>query len=318
MLRFKSWNPARAHHGAGDFVRDRPAYFPLTCFYLTLMNHQSPLRSWAAASLFCVLTLGGAMAADLGSPLAPSPAPEASPATAAATPEPLPPASPAPMPSVAPEPSPATPVESSAPTPAEAPGVPPAPKPTPRTSIEIDLRKQRAYLLRDGQKIAESPVSSGRSGHLTPTGRFSVSQKDADHYSSLYGTIVNSSGRVVRSGADSEMRVPKGCRFQRAPMKYFLRFNGAVGTHAGVLPGYPASHGCVRMPLSKAKLFYETVEVGSPVSVYGSTPERGGGGASARSSRKVPVTAQPARQLAPQPTPAPQPARRWFPFWSRP
>jgi hypothetical protein len=55
-------------------------------------------------------------------------------------------------------------------------------------------------------------------------------------------------------------------------MPYFMRFNGAEGMHAGYLPGYPASHGCVRLPDEKAIAFYRAVEVGTPVSVFGRTP----------------------------------------------
>jgi hypothetical protein len=70
------------------------------------------------------------------------------------------------------------------------------------------------------------------------------------------------------------MRVPPGCRFVQAPMPYFMRFNGAEGMHAGYLPGYPASHGCVRLPKEKAIAFFEAVEVGTPVTVFGRTPSR--------------------------------------------
>ncbi len=150
----------------------------------------------------------------------------------------------------------------------------PAPPPSPY-SIEIDLEEQRAYLLKNGRKIAESPISSGREGHETPTGNFSVIQKDLNHFSNLYGKIVEKdSGRVVKSGADAAMPIPKGCEFVPAPMKWFMRFDGAAGMHAGILPGYAASHGCVRMPASKAELFFETVEVGTPVHVFGSAPVR--------------------------------------------
>ncbi len=79
------------------------------------------------------------------------------------------------------------------------------PSPTPRSpySIEIDLEHQRAYLLKDGNKIAVSPISSGRAGHLTPTGNFEIVEKDLNHFSNLYGKIVEAgSGRVVKSGAD--------------------------------------------------------------------------------------------------------------------
>lgn len=193
----------------------------------------------------------------------------------------------------------------------------PTPKPTPRTSIEIDLQEQKAYLLRDGRKIAESPISSGRSGHLTPRGNFAVSQKDVNHKSSLYGKIVDkSTGRVVVAGADSSMAVPRGCKFVPAPMKYFLRFEGAAGLHAGILPGYPASHGCVRMPAAKAKLFYSTVEIGSPVHVFGSTPTRSLASRSSRASSR-PRIAQVVEEPVAMPMPPPVERRGWFPFFRR-
>lgn len=50
-----------------------------------------------------------------------------------------------------------------------------------------------------------------------------------------------------------------------------MEFSPAVGMHAGYLPGYPASHGCVRMPRDAAALFYERVHTGTPVTVVGST-----------------------------------------------
>jgi hypothetical protein len=54
-------------------------------------------------------------------------------------------------------------------------------------------------------------------------------------------------------------------------MPYFVEFSPAVGMHAGYLPGYPASHGCVRMPRDLAALFFERVQIGTPVTVVGST-----------------------------------------------
>ena len=76
----------------------------------------------------------------------------------------------------------------------------------------------------------------------------------------------------VVSDADVDMRVPRGGKFIPAPMHYFMRFHGADGMHAGYLPGYPASHGCVRMPEQMAIAFFNAVEVGTPVRVFGRTP----------------------------------------------
>ena len=118
----------------------------------------------------------------------------------------------------------------------------------------------------------QSPISSGRYGHLTETGSFKVIEKERSHSSSIYGKIVDASGRTVIADADVDMHVPRGCRFIPAPMPYFMRFHGSDGMHAGYLPGYPASHGCVRMPDQMAIAFYNAVDVGTPVTVFGRTP----------------------------------------------
>ncbi len=121
----------------------------------------------------------------------------------------------------------------------------------------------------------QSPISSGRYGHLTETGSFKVIEKERNHSSSIYGKIVDANGRTVVTDADVDMKVPTGCRFVPAPMPWFMRFHGADGMHAGYLPGYPASHGCVRMPDQLAVAFYNAVDVGTPVTVFGRTPRTG-------------------------------------------
>ena len=140
------------------------------------------------------------------------------------------------------------------------------------TSVEIDLQEQRAYLLDNGRPVLASPISSGRYGHLTKTGSFTVLEKERDHYSSMYGKIVDANGNTVVNDADADMRVPRGGKFIPAPMRYFMRFDGADGMHAGYLPGYAASHGCVRMPEQYAIAFFNAVRVGTPVTVFGRTP----------------------------------------------
>ncbi len=139
-------------------------------------------------------------------------------------------------------------------------------------SVEIDLQQQTAYLIRGREAVLESPISSGRYGHLTETGSFKVIEKERNHNSSIYGKIVDASGRTVVSDADVDMRVPSGGKFIPAPMHNFMRFHGADGMHAGYLPGYPASHGCVRMPEEMASAFFNAVQVGTPVHVFGRTP----------------------------------------------
>jgi lipoprotein-anchoring transpeptidase ErfK/SrfK len=140
------------------------------------------------------------------------------------------------------------------------------------TSVEIDLQGQTAYLLQNGRVVLASPVSTGRYGHLTERGSFKILEKERTHYSSMYGKIVDSRGNTIVADADADMSVPRGGRFIPAPMHYFMRFTGADGMHAGYLPGYPASHGCVRMPEQDAIAFFNAVSVGTPVTVHGRTP----------------------------------------------
>src|SRR5215468_7926896 len=140
------------------------------------------------------------------------------------------------------------------------------------TSVEIDLQEQMAYLLQNGRPVLASPISSGRYGHLTERGSFKILEKERTHYSSMYGKIVDSRGNTIVADADADMPVPKGGKFIPAPMHYFMRFTGADGMHAGYLPGYPASHGCVRMPEQLAIAFFDSVDVGTPVTVFGRTP----------------------------------------------
>jgi lipoprotein-anchoring transpeptidase ErfK/SrfK len=138
--------------------------------------------------------------------------------------------------------------------------------------VEIDLQQQAAFLLRGHGLVLESPISSGRYGHLTQTGSFKVLEKEMNHHSSIYGKIVDRNGKTIIADADIDMKVPAGGKFIPAPMHYFMRFHEADGMHAGYLPGYPASHGCVRMPEQLAIAFYHAVDVGTPVTVFGRTP----------------------------------------------
>lgn len=137
-----------------------------------------------------------------------------------------------------------------------------------RPSVEVDLSEQHAYLKRSGHITASARISSGREGHRTPVGRFSVIRKDEDHRSSLYGDYVDESGHVVRANVDARKdRKPRGSHFLGAPMPFFVEFSPSYGLHAGYLPGVPASHGCIRMPHWKARQFYRAVHVGTPVVV---------------------------------------------------
>ena len=135
--------------------------------------------------------------------------------------------------------------------------------------IVVSIPKQRAYLMIGEEIVADTPVSSGKRGHETPRGHFTVMEKDPNHHSSLYGDFVDRSGRVVRAGVSAHIdSAPSGTHFSGATMKWFLRLTGeGVGMHIGILPGYPASHGCIRESVDGAKLFYDRAKVGTPVDV---------------------------------------------------
>lgn len=135
--------------------------------------------------------------------------------------------------------------------------------------IVVSLPKQRAYLMIGDQIAIDSPISSGKRGHTSPTGDMKVLEKDKNHHSSLYGDYKDSQGRTVRAGVSARAdSAPSGTHFVGAEMRWFLRLTeDGVGMHVGILPGYPASHGCIRMPSQAAELFYSHVKVGTPVQV---------------------------------------------------
>nr|MDQ2868941.1 L,D-transpeptidase family protein [Verrucomicrobiota bacterium] len=113
-----------------------------------------------------------------------------------------------------------------------------------QTHIIVSLGKQRAYLMIGEQILIDSPISSGKRGHTTPSGNLHVMEKDPNHHSSIYGDFIDRSGRVVRAGVSAKIdSAPSGTHFQGAAMTWFMRLTGdGVGMHIGILPGYAASH----------------------------------------------------------------------------
>src|SRR5437667_12896870 len=137
-----------------------------------------------------------------------------------------------------------------------------------KPSITISLGEQRAYFYKSGVLVGVSQLSTGREGLNTPYGHFSVTQKDVNHVSSLFGDYVDSAGNVVVPNVDiTKDPKPPGTHFRGTPMPYFMRIVSGTGLHAGYLPGYPASHGCIRMPEFMAENFFKSVSVGTPVTI---------------------------------------------------
>lgn len=135
--------------------------------------------------------------------------------------------------------------------------------------IEVDLSEQRARIYRTSgpQKllVIETQISSGKSGHSTPTGSFRIGEKLVEKQSSLYGTWVDGGGNAVGGSSEAGLRPAGGAHFVGADMPYWMRINGGIGMHIGIVPDYPASHGCIRVPASVQPLIYSKVGVGTPV-----------------------------------------------------
>src|SRR5437868_3216140 len=132
-------------------------------------------------------------------------------------------------------------------------------------SIKISLGEQRAYFYKSGVLVGVSQLSTGREGLNTPIGNFKITQKDKDHVSSLFGDYVDASGKVVVPNVDIKKDPkPPGTHFQGTPMPYFMRVVAGTGLHAGYLPGYPASLGCICVPEFMAEDFFRSVSVGTP------------------------------------------------------
>jgi lipoprotein-anchoring transpeptidase ErfK/SrfK len=156
-----------------------------------------------------------------------------------------------------------------------------------RPRIIIDLEQQRAYFYKGGRIAGVSVVSTGREGYDTPSGEFRIregydtpsgefriTQKDLTHVSSIYGDYVDRSGQIVMENVDvTKDPRPPGTVFRGAPMPYFLRISGAIGMHAGYLPGYPASHGCIRLPKEMAVHFFQNAPISTPVLIRQESPQ---------------------------------------------
>ncbi len=111
--------------------------------------------------------------------------------------------------------------------------------------VVVNIREQMAYVYRNGLRIGRSTVSTGKTGHETPTGVFTILQKNREHYSNLYNN---------------------------APMPFMQRLTwDGIALHAGKLPGYPASHGCVRLPYAFSELLFGATTTGVTVVIANDT-----------------------------------------------
>ena len=118
--------------------------------------------------------------------------------------------------------------------------------PAGEVEMVVSIPLQRAYVYRGGTLIGVTTVSTGKPGHRTPTGKFDILQKRARHFSNLYNN---------------------------APMPFMQRLTwGGIALHAGQIPGRPASHGCVRLPLDFARNLFAVTRVGASVHIVDQSP----------------------------------------------
>ena len=137
-----------------------------------------------------------------------------------------------------------------------------------RPKIVVHLHEQRAYFYKGKQLVGESNISTGKKGYETPPGKYRVIQKDADHISSEYGDYIDEDGFIIQKNISARKDPkPPGAIFDGAKMPYFLRFTRGYGMHAGFVPRYRASHGCIRMPAEMARHFFEAADEDTPVIV---------------------------------------------------
>ena len=147
----------------------------------------------------------------------------------------------------------------------------------------VSITEQRAYVYRNGVLIGATTVSTGRPGHQTPTGVFTVLQKQKEHRSTIY---------------------------DGAPMPYMERLTwGGVALHAGGLPGYPESHGCIHLPTEFAQRLFDISPNGMTVVIGAdaTAPER-----VAHPGYLAPVRFAGGQPIEPQPF-APTEEERWQP-----
>jgi hypothetical protein len=118
--------------------------------------------------------------------------------------------------------------------------------PAGEVEMVVSIPLQRAYVYRGGTLIGVTTVSTGKPGHRTPTGKFDILQKRARHFSNKYNN---------------------------APMPFMQRLTwDGIALHAGQIPGRPASHGCVRLPLAFARQLFDVTRMGGAVHIVDTSP----------------------------------------------
>lgn len=138
-----------------------------------------------------------------------------------------------------------------------------------QVAVKVSLGEQRAYVLEGNRVLLVMPVTVGKSGHVTPTGHFTIQKKSANYRSPTYGFAIK--GDEVRRARFDE--VPEGWQYVGMPLPYWSEILPGVGFHTGWLRHQPASHRTIRMHQNLAPVFDSMVDVGTPVHIAQSHAE---------------------------------------------
>ena len=135
--------------------------------------------------------------------------------------------------------------------------------------VKVSLSKQRTYVMEGSKVLLVMPVSVGAAGTPTPSGNFTIFNKEAKHRANTHGYAYK--GDQVKQTFLAKK--PAGWSFKGTPMPYWCEFKPNYGFHTGWIKHSPCTHGCIRMHENLAPKFFRLVKVGTPVSIARSQPE---------------------------------------------
>ena len=135
--------------------------------------------------------------------------------------------------------------------------------------VKVSLSKQRTYVMEGDKMLLVMPVSVGTASTPTPTGNFTIYNKEAKRRANTHGYAKQ--GNVVKQTYLKNK--PAGWAFKGTPMPYWSEFKTAYGFHTGWLKHTPCTHGCIRMHENLSPKFFRLISNGTPVNIAYSQPE---------------------------------------------
>jgi hypothetical protein len=135
--------------------------------------------------------------------------------------------------------------------------------------VKVSLSKQKVYVMEGSELLLAMPVSVGAPGSSTPTGNFTIFNKEHKHRANTHGYAY--SGNQIKQTYLAKK--PAGWSFKGTPMPYWCEFKPNYGFHTGWIKHTPCTHGCIRMHENLSPKFFRLVKVGTPVNIAYSQPE---------------------------------------------